>query len=174
MTDHPLSPHFSFYELTVTGNAALQDANRIDALRYKPSLIALARFLERIRRYDPLIVNSAFRSATLNKATPGSSPTSQHPLGQAADIRRPNQSPTVLFADLRALFRDAKIPFGQLILESAKRDYGVVEWVHVSLGADFWKPERCGEVLRKWDDEKGAPRFELVEKIAQPPQEATS
>lgn len=167
LPDAPLSEHFSFYELTVTGNAALQEANRVDALRYKPTLIALARFLEIIRGKAPLIVNSAFRSAALNKATAGSSPTSQHPLGQAADIRRPNQSPTVLFADLRRRFRDEKIPFGQLILESAKRDYGMVEWVHVSLGADFWKPERCGEVLRKWDDEAGKPHFEMIERIPQ-------
>lgn len=165
-----LSPNFSFDELTVTSNEKLQAANREAAMAYLPSLKALALLLEWARDGKPLKVNSAFRSAALNKATVGSSPTSQHPMGQAADISRPGSSSNALFEDLRARLRADKRAFGQLIHESARRDYGDVFWVHISLGANFWKPERCGEVLTKHDDPKtGKAVFTPVEKI---PQEA--
>lgn len=168
IVDFDLSKHFTLYELTVTSNKTLQEANRDAAVRYIPSLKALAeQILEPIRGDRPLKINSAFRSAELNNATIGSSPTSQHPLGQAADIHRPGQSSEDLFAEILGLFKSRGIKFGQLINESAQRDYGLVSWVHVSLGRDFWKPERCGEVLRKWDDKDGKPHFELVEKVKQ-------
>lgn len=165
--DDKLSPHFTFGELTATGNAALQAANRSEAQKYLPALKALAALLERLRGDHALVVNSAFRFGSLNRATPGSSPTSQHPLGQAADLHRPGEAVAATFAEILAQLKAENIPFGQLILESAKRDYGVVEWVHVSLGRDFWKPERCGEVLTKHDDEHGNPIWTLIEKVPQ-------
>lgn len=164
--DFQLSPHFSFFELTVTGNESLQASNRAVALTYIPTLRSLASFLEIIRGGRALCVNSAFRSPALNVATKGSSPTSQHPLGQAADIHRPDEDVGKTFSDILALVKENKIPFGQLIDESADRGYGVVRWVHISLGRDFWKPERCGEVLKKWD-ENGAAHFKMLEKVAQ-------
>lgn len=172
-----LSEHFTFGELTVTLNAALQAANRVEALKYLPSGIALAKLLERIRAGRPLGVNSAFRSWILNGATKGSSPTSQHPQFQAADLHRPGMTAKELFEEILALFKREKIPFGQLILESGDRGYknadgteSIAEWVHVSLGRDFWRPERCGEVLTKVDGPQGKPIWTLLEKV---PQEAT-
>lgn len=169
-----LSEHFTFGELTVTSNAALQAANRVEAQKYIPSLKALAAFLEVIRDGRPLAVNSAFRSADLNKATKGSSPTSQHPMGQAADLHRPGQTVDETFAEILALFKATKISFGQLIDESANRGYknadgteALARWVHVSLGRDYWKPERCGEVLRKVDGPDGKPIWTLLEKVPQ-------
>lgn len=167
-----LSEHFTFGELTATSNEGLQDANRTEALKYLPTLKALAAFLEVIRDGKPLVINSAFRSGALNAATKGSSPTSQHPMGQAADIHRPGQSIDDLFAEILVMFRAKKILFGQLIDESSDRHYknedgteSISRWVHVSLGPDFWKPERCGEVLRKVDGPKG-PVWTLIEKVA--------
>lgn len=162
-----LSTHFSFYELTATTNEALLGENRVQGLSFVPTLRALARLLETVRNGKALVVNSAFRSAVLNGATAGSSPTSQHPLGQAADIHRPGQEVPAFFAETLELLRNERIPFGQLIDEEAVRPYGgVTRWVHISLGSNFWKPERCGEVLRKRDVD-GKPKYELLEKIPQ-------
>lgn len=168
MEDFQLSPHFSFYEMTVTGNSALQEANRAAAKAFVPSLTALCtRILEPIRGDRPLIVNSGYRSWELNSNTVGSSPTSQHPQGQAADIRRKGQSAQDLFNEIFTLFTEKKIPFGQLILEYANRGYAEVEWVHVSLGADFWRPDRCGEVLKMVAGPNGKPLYTMITKIPQ-------
>lgn len=166
MDDFQLSDHFSFYELTTTSNAALQEANRQEALKYKPTLTALCKtLLEPIRGGKPLMVNSGFRSWELNGQTAGSSPTSQHPQGQAADIHRPGQDVDAFFAEVLAFLLDNKIPFGQLIDEQAERSYGVVKWVHVSLGPDFWKPERCGEVLKMVAGPNGVPQYTMIQKV---------
>jgi hypothetical protein len=171
MEDFKLSEHFSFFELTPTRNAALQEENRTEAIKYLPTGKALAAtILEPIRGDKPLVVNSAFRCWKLNTVTPGSSSTSQHPLFQAGDIHRPGQSATELFEEIIHKFKSEKIPFGQLILEKALRGFVVSEWVHVSLGAAYWKPDRCGEVLKIEIDKNGAQSRALVMKI---PQEVT-
>lgn len=163
-----LSEHFSFYELTVTSNVDLQEQNRIEAMKYLPTGKALCvKLLEPIRDGNPIIVNSGFRSWELNGSTPGSSPTSQHPMFQAADIHRPGRTAEELFYEILALIVARSIPFGQLILEKADRGYEVAEWVHISLGADYWKPERCGEVLKMTCAPGGKPKYELVQKVPQ-------
>lgn len=168
MENFQLSPHFSFFELTKTSNADLKEANRANATIWVPSLKALcSTILEPIRGDRPLIVNSGFRSWELNSATHGSSPTSQHPRGQAADISRKGQTTEELFAEVLALFKEKKIQFGQLIHEQAQRDYGLVSWVHVSLGASYWKPERCGEVLKMVAGPNGKQQFTMIEKVQQ-------
>lgn len=168
MNDFQLSKHFSYYELTATNNAALQAQNRQEGLGFLPPLEALCQtILEPIRGDRPLRINSGFRCPALNGATKGSSKTSQHPLGQAADISRPGQDPEELFEEVFQLVATQKIPFGQLIYEQAKRDYGVARWVHVSLGRGFRAPERCGEILRMEDVGDGKWRTKLISKIAQ-------
>lgn len=162
-----LSEHFSFEELTVTNQADFQALNRQEAQAYLPSLKALAVLLERIRDDRPLVVNSAFRSGALNKATKGSSPTSQHPMGQAADIHRPGEDVEKTFSDVLAKLKANKIPFGQLIDESFDRGYAVSRWVHISLGRDFWKPERCGEVWIMHRLKDGKMDERLLEKVSQ-------
>lgn len=169
ISDQKLSEHFSLYELTVTSNAALIERNREEALKYIPTLKALANLLEIIRGDRPLVVNSAFRCGALNSATVGSSLTSQHPRGQAADIHRPGQSIEDLFNELRADAKAGKFKFGQMIHEQANRGYAVAEWVHISLGLDFWIPERCGEVLVMKAGPDGKPHYTSLEKV---PQEA--
>jgi hypothetical protein len=98
----------------------------------------------------------------------GSSSTSQHPLGQAADIHRPGQPVGELFAEVLAHCKAGRLPFGQLIHERAERAYGVAEWVHISLGRDFWKPERCGEVLSMAAGADGVPHYQLIENVTLP------
>lgn len=168
MEDFDLSPHFRFFELTKTNDTAMQEMNRISAMAFIPTLKSLClKILEPIRGDRPLTINSGYRSWELNSMTVGSSHTSQHPQGQAADIKRPGQSAQELFDEILAKFTAEKIPFGQLILEYAHRGYGDVEWVHVSLGADFWKPDRCGEVLKMVAGPNGKPQWTLIIKIPQ-------
>lgn len=157
-----LSLRYSFHELTVTNNKALLETNRQEAERFLPTLKALAAFLEKLSGPKRLNVNSGFRCWQLNGATPGSSTTSQHTMGQAADLSREGQSAIELFTELWALLVAQKIPFGQLIYEEAKRDHGVAQWVHASLGPDFWRPSRCGEVRTMKLGPDGKPVYTLL------------
>ena len=136
-----LTQHFSFEELTRTGQSALQDKNRKEAQAYIPRLKALAEMLEVIRaKFGPVRVNSAFRCPALNGATPGSSKTSQHMLGEAADI----VCPAVTVDELhRWIVCESGIPYGQCILEKPPGS----AWLHISLGAPYRDPKKCGESL---------------------------
>lgn len=166
MDDFQLSPHFGFFEMTHTNTTTMQTQNRAEAANYIPTLTALAnQILEPIRGDQPLRINSAFRWWVLNGLTAGTSATSQHIRGQAADISRPGMLPEVFFQDVLNTLKNLKIPFGQLIDESAQRDYGVTRWVHVSLGPDFWIPERCGEIWQMIADEHGKIKKMLLEKV---------
>jgi hypothetical protein len=72
----------------------------------------------------PIRVNSGYRCPKLNKAVGGSA-TSQHVLGQAADITGGNKSENKILFDL---IKSLKLPFDQLIWENGGT------WVHVSYG----------------------------------------
>lgn len=168
MDDFKLSEHFTFFELTRTSNEGMQERNRAAATLWVPSLKALCdTILEPIRGDRPLTINSGFRAWELNSATPGSSPTSQHPKGQAADFHRDGQNVEQLFAEVQAVLAEKRIQFGQLVDEQADRGYEVARWVHVSLGASFWKPERCGEVLKMVAGPNGKPLYTPIAKISQ-------
>ena len=136
-----LSPHFSFNELTRTSQTALQDRNREEAQVYIAQLTLLAELLEIIRAHfgRPLKVNSGFRGPAVNAATPGSSKTSQHMRGEAADITIPG----VDDADLRRwIVRDSNLQYGQCILE---RPPGR-SWVHISI-CGTRDPKLCQQAL---------------------------
>lgn len=79
----------------------------------------------------PLTVTSGYRSPALNAATPGSSKTSQHSLGQAADLVPGPGARFTTAAIFRAIL--TSLPFDQLIWEfgTAKAP----QWVHVSYTA---------------------------------------
>lgn len=86
----------------------------------------------------PIKVTSGYRSPALNAATPGSSRTSQHSLGEAVDIVSLGG-----FTN-RAMFEYIRknLPFDQLILEHPDSK-GNPRWVHVS-----WRSQkRRGQVL---------------------------
>lgn len=136
-----LSPHFSFTELTRTSQTALQDRNREEAQVYIAQLTLLAELLEAIRAHfgRPLKINSGFRGPAVNAATPGSSKTSQHMRGEAADITIPG----VDDADLRRwIVRDSNLQYGQCILE---RPPGR-SWVHISIRGSR-DPKLCQQAL---------------------------
>jgi len=135
-----LTSNFSFEELTRTGQSELQDANRKEALPYVDRLKAVAEMLEAIRsRFGPVRVNSGFRGPAVNAAV-GGSPTSQHSKGEAADIVCASCDVEILH---KWIVTESGLKFGQCILEKPPGK----SWVHISLGAPWRDPKRCGESL---------------------------
>ena len=136
-----LSPHFTFDELTCTSQTALQAKNREEAQAFLPALTKLAELLEVVRVHfgKPLKINSAFRSPAVNAGTPGSSKTSQHMKGEAADIAIPGVDDAEIH---RWIVKKSGLAFGQCILE---RPPGR-SWVHVSI-CGTRDPARCNEAL---------------------------
>lgn len=126
-----MSPHFSWDELTRTGQTALQATNRAEAEQYRASLTRLAvDLLEPIRaKFGAVKVNSAFRGPSVNEAVNGSK-RSQHLIGEAADIVAPAVSVEELH---RWICADSGLAFGQCILEKSSPSKPFT-WVHVSLG----------------------------------------
>ena len=136
-----LSAHFTFDELTRTSQTALQAKNREEAQAFIKPLTELAELLEVVRAHfgKPLKINSGFRGLAVNTGTPGSSKTSQHMKGEAADIAMPG----VDDADLhRWIVKDSGLKFGQCILE---RPPGK-SWVHVSI-CGTRDPKSCQQAL---------------------------
>ena len=152
MENFKVSPHFSFFELTKTGVANLQEANRDVAEKMLRNMYALAwGILEPIRvHYNrPLLIHSCWRCLMLNLAVKGSSSKSQHCYFQAADLHVEGITSSDLFDWIR--FR-SKLPFGQVIHEPPGT-------VHISLGKPIWR--RSGESLRRIasTDEDGDAQF---------------
>lgn len=171
--DFQVTQHFGFFEMTKTSNAGLQELNRQKALEYLPSLSRLCTIMEGVRAAigEPLVVHSGFRCSDLNKATAGSSKSSQHMLGEACDFTRrydngDEQKIEHLFNRTLRYLADTQAPFGQLIREYADRPYGKAVWVHLSLGAPFRNPDRCGEVMTMMAGVDGIPHYTLLKKIA--------
>jgi len=122
-----ITPHFSLAEMTTT-NTGLPNVAPSDVM---PSLKALCvNVLEPIRAHfgKPVHVNSGYRSPAVNRAV-GSSSTSQHGMGQAADIEIPGLSNL----DLARWIAD-NLKFDQLILEAHRKGDPSSGWVHVSYG----------------------------------------
>ena len=136
-----LSPHFTLEEMVRTGQSSLQTANTSEAAQFNGALKDVCvTLLEPIRaKFGPVRVTSGFRGTSVNKAV-GGSPTSQHSKGEAADI----VCPAVTVDELhRWIVVESGIAFGQCILEKP----GSSVWVHISLGAPYRDPKRCGESL---------------------------
>lgn len=136
-----LTQHFSFEELTRTRQADLQDANRREARDYYDKLKLVAGMLEVIRaKFGVVRVTSGFRGPALNAATKGASATSQHSKGEAADF----VCPAVTMDELhRWIVCESGIAFGQCILEKPPGS----AWIHISLGAPYRDPKKCGKSL---------------------------
>jgi len=129
MNDFRLTEHFTFFELTRTDRAGLQELNRSKGLCRMPELKLLAvAVLEPVRTYygKPVIVHSGFRCPELNTLIGGSA-NSQHMLGQAADFHVSGVPLEDVFA---WLWHGSSIPFDQLIDEQR----GASRWIHASIG----------------------------------------
>ena len=116
-----LSPNFTLDELTHTDHRQFDNIPNEDELA---NLYRLADFLEQVKALlggKPIIVNSAFRSAEVNRAV-GSSDKSQHRRGCAADIRVPGMTPDEV---VKAIV-GSDLPYDQVIREFDR-------WTHVSI-----------------------------------------
>ena len=115
-----LSPNFTLAELTFTDHREYLNEPNQNELQ---NLYRLAEFLEQIRNLlaCPILVNSAYRSKSVNDAV-GSKDTSQHRLGCAADIRVPGMAPDQV---VRAI-KDSELDYDQVIREFDR-------WTHVSI-----------------------------------------
>lgn len=116
-----LSPNFTLEELTVTNQRVRNEANEEEINNLRALAVNILQPLrDAIGR--PVIVNSAFRSESVNRLV-GGAPTSQHRLGQAADIRVVGMTSRQVCKKIIEL----KLPFDQLIEEHSR-------WTHVSYG----------------------------------------
>jgi hypothetical protein len=120
-----LSRDFTLSELCRT-DTGLRNEPSTD--RQLASLVLLAtRILQPIRnQFGPIAITSGFRSPEVNAAVGGSA-TSQHPLGEAADLRAERSTTHEVFL---WLVKQAGLPIGQVIHE---RPAVGRAWVHVSL-----------------------------------------
>jgi hypothetical protein len=133
-----LTPNFTLEELTHTDHREFDNLPDADELA---NLYRLADFLEQVKVVlggKPIIVNSAFRSAEVNRAV-GSSDKSQHRRGCAADIRVPGMTPDQV---VRAII-DAGLPYDQVIREFDR-------WTHVSIpNTEDNKPRAMALIIDK-------------------------
>ena len=139
MPQNNLSPHFTFYELTVTNNLRYKTANCLLAKEYLNNLTILANYLlEPVRTIldTPLIITSAYRCPSLNREVNGNA-FSQHLNGTAADFKPKNLTLEKAFIKLKDF---PILHYGQLILEQS--------WLHISLGAPFRALNKCYESFK--------------------------
>lgn len=116
--------HFTIEEMTESSTAKAKDIDNTPSKDIEAKLQKLIEaVLDLLREWygKPIIVNSGYRCEALNEAI-GGSKTSQHCLGEAADITAGSKE------ENEKLFNYIKdnLPFDQLINES---DFS---WIHVS------------------------------------------
>jgi len=119
-----LTEHFTLEELLFSQTAVRQRIDNTPSGDVVANLTKLASMSEEVRALlgAPLIISSGYRCPALNAAV-GSSSTSHHLLGGAADFTCPAFGKPLAVAKKIA---ESEIPFGQLIHE-----FGA--WVHISI-----------------------------------------
>jgi hypothetical protein len=127
-----LSEHFSLAEMTASATAArLRDPNQPGPAAIAALQLLCTKVLEPVRAQfgKPIRINSGYRSERTNSAV-GSSETSQHRRGEAADIEIEGVSNAVLARWIRD-----NLVFDQVILEAHRAGDPNSGWVHVSYRA---------------------------------------
>lgn len=123
--------YFTINELTRSATAARLGIDNSPTPAVKKNLEKLINeVLDPLREAwgAPIIVTSGYRCPKLNKAV-GGAKTSQHVLGQAADIKTVGDKPEnnkKLFELAKKLIGEGKIVVGQLIDEYR------YDWIHIS------------------------------------------
>ena len=122
-----MGKYFSIAELTKSDTARKKKINNYPTEQIESNLNQLIdNILDPLREASrqPIIVSSGYRCPELNKAVKGAK-SSQHVLGQAADIHTKSNSKESN-KELFDLIKQLKLPFDQLINEY---NYS---WIHVS------------------------------------------
>ena len=129
-----LSEHMTLAELckTNTGIANVPNEAQVENLK------RVCRWLERLRKRwndkygdgdDPIIINSGFRSAAVNKAV-GGVPTSNHLTGCAVDIRCIGMEQALRYASILLDISDmSREDFDELLIEQKRS----VVWIHFAV-----------------------------------------
>lgn len=130
-----LSEHFTLSEMCKTH---VKGFNNIPNGAQRDNLKRLCGWLEELRQEwnnkygegnEPIIINSAFRSPSINKAV-GGVPTSNHLTGCAADIRVLGMEQALRYAVLLLDIADRqKKDFDEMILERSKNSI----WLHFAV-----------------------------------------
>jgi hypothetical protein len=127
-----LSKYFTLAELTPSGTAKRLGIKNDPTPAHLECLKGLSvNVLDKVREHfgKPIWVFSGYRSKALNEVTPGSSATSQHCSGEAADLDQDGRGTGVTNKMVFDYIKD-HLNFDQLIYE-----YGTdanPDWVHVS------------------------------------------
>ena len=133
-TNMKLSEHMTLGELTKTNTGIVNVPNeeQVENLR------RVCRWLERLRKRwndkygdgdDPIIINSGFRSAAVNKAV-GGVPTSNHLTGCAVDIRCIGMEQALRYASILLDISDmSREDFDELLIEQKRS----VVWIHFAV-----------------------------------------
>ncbi len=123
-----LTTNFDLQELTKSQVALRQGLdNKPTEAQTKALKLLCEKILQPLRdKVGPVVVNSGFRSAAVNKAT-GGSETSDHCKGEAADIEAISLDNLEL-----AKYIEGTFAFDQLILECYTPGDPRSGWVHVS------------------------------------------
>lgn len=118
-----LTDHFTLEELTFSQTASRNGWDNTPSASVILNLVRIANLLEEVRKVigKPIQVTSGYRSKQLNQAI-GSSETSQHRLGCAADIKVAGMTPDVV---VKAII-ESDIQVDQCIREFDS-------WVHLSV-----------------------------------------
>ena len=129
-----LSEHFSLRELTKTS----VNIENVPSEAQVENLKRVCRWLERLRKRwndkygdgdDPIIINSGFRSAAVNKAV-GGVPTSNHLTGCAVDIRCIGMEQALRYASILLDISDLNNEdFDELLIEQKAH----VVWIHFAV-----------------------------------------
>ena len=129
-----LSEHMTLAELckTRTGIENVPNEAQVENLK------RVCRWLERLRKRwndkygdgdDPIIINSGFRSAAVNKAV-GGVPTSNHLTGCAVDIRCIGMEQALRYAAILLDISDmSREDFDELLIEQRRN----VVWIHFAV-----------------------------------------
>jgi hypothetical protein len=127
-----LSKYFTLGELTPSSTAKRLGIKNNPTPAHLECLKLLAtNVLDKVREHfgKPIWISSGYRSKALNDVTPGSSATSQHCSGEAADLDQDSKGTGVSNKMVFDYIKD-HLTFDQLIYE-----YGTdanPDWVHVS------------------------------------------
>ena len=127
-----LSKYFTLAELTPSSTAKRLGIKNEPTPAHLECLKGLAtNILDKVREHfgKPIWVSSGYRSKALNDATPGSSATSQHCSGEAADLDQDGRGTGVTNKMVFDYIKD-HLNFDQLIWEFGS-DVNP-DWVHVS------------------------------------------
>lgn len=127
-----LTPNFTLAEFTFSETASRKGFDNTPSANQIANLVRTATLLEQVRKIlnRPITISSGYRCKELNQAV-GSSETSQHRLGCAADFKVKGMTPDAV---VRAII-ESDIQYDQLIREFDS-------WVHISVPNDIYLTPR--------------------------------